>query len=323
MNRFASYLFSFFIAIALTFFIDNAKGQVTLHTINVKNTDELIDFFKYRNIRSPLISAHRGGARAGFPENCIATFENTLIYTPSIFEVDPHLTKDSIVVLIHDETLDRTTTGKGKVIDYTWEELKDLKLKDNNGNVTPYRIPLLEDALEWCKGKTILVLDDKDVPYKMVYELVNKHRAFSNILMTVHTAKIAKQFYDFDRRFVFEAFVFDMEDIAEFEAEGIPWSHVMAYTGPTDSPDRMNFYKELNRRGVKAMVSGAPSLDGKFLEGDDSVYQQIFIHGADIIETNLPIQTAVQVQYLFNSDCHMNKYIGKTEIPLKEIRYLP
>jgi glycerophosphoryl diester phosphodiesterase len=224
---------------------------------------------------------------------------------------------------LHDETLDRTTTGKGNLSDYTWEELKDIRLKDVNGNITHYGLPLLEDALEWAKGKTILVLDDKGVPYYMVCDLVRKHNAFSNILMTVRNAKIAKQFYDLDKRFAFEAYVFDMQDVAEYEAEGIPWSHVMAYIGSEDIPENDTLYTALNKRGVKAMISGAPSLDQAFLDGNKNVYRNIFNHGSDIIETNLPVQTASQINTLINPKGNVCKYFGKLEIPLSEIKYIP
>ncbi len=75
----------------------------------------------------------------GFPENCIESFEKTLSDMPSFFEIDPRMTKDSVIVLMHDATIDRTTTGKGKVSDYTYEELQRFNLVDRQGTVTPYK----------------------------------------------------------------------------------------------------------------------------------------------------------------------------------------
>jgi glycerophosphoryl diester phosphodiesterase len=132
----------------------------TLKTIKV---GDLRDFFKYSKDKISFISAHRGGPREGFPENCIETFENTLRTTPAILEIDPRFTRDGEIVLMHDVTLDRTTDGQGKVIDYTLAELKKLRLKDTEGNMTPYQIPTLDEALQWAKGKTVLVIDEKDV----------------------------------------------------------------------------------------------------------------------------------------------------------------
>ena len=96
-----------FFAFFLFGWLINMNAQIVIHTININNREELTDFFRYEENNSPLISGHRGGARIGFPENCIATLENTLQYTPAIFEIDPRLTKDSVVVLMHDGTLDR------------------------------------------------------------------------------------------------------------------------------------------------------------------------------------------------------------------------
>lgn len=59
----------------------------------------------------------------------------------AFFELDPRLTKDSVIVLMHDTTIDRTTAGKGKLAEYTWEELQSFRLKDSEGNPTPYKIP--------------------------------------------------------------------------------------------------------------------------------------------------------------------------------------
>src|SRR5690606_14014954 len=89
-----------------------------LYTINTRTAEDLKDFFSYTADRIPLVSAHRGGPRKGFPENCIETFENTLSHTPALLEIDPHYTKDRQIVLMHDPTLDRTTNGHGKVSDY-------------------------------------------------------------------------------------------------------------------------------------------------------------------------------------------------------------
>jgi len=304
--------------------ITNIHAQIVIHTINVNNRNELADFFKYTDIRSPLISAHRGGGRIGFPENCIATFENTLQYTPSIFEIDPRLTKDSVIVLMHDEILERTTTGNGKLIDYTCEELQELFLKDKYGNITRNHIPLLADALEWCKGKTILVLDDKNVPYEKVTELVRKHNAFSNILMTVRSAEIASKLYELDNRFMFEAYIFNLKNFSEFESAGIPWSNVMiAYIGPKDLPENVELYKELNKRGVKAMVSGASNLDKLYLAGNTGVYKELFSHGSDIIESDLPVEVAIELNSLINTNSSINNYFGEKVIPLNEMQYLP
>jgi glycerophosphoryl diester phosphodiesterase len=69
------------------------------------------------------MSAHRGGAGLK-PENTLASFCHGLTYDPDFLEMDVHLTKDGIPVVIHDPRIDRTTDGTGRVVDYTLAELQ-------------------------------------------------------------------------------------------------------------------------------------------------------------------------------------------------------
>src|SRR5690606_10998023 len=159
---------------------------------------------------------------------------------------DPRLTKDSVIVLVHDATLDRTTTGAGKVIEYTWNELKELYLKDHLGNVTPYRIPSSEEAIQWSKGKTIINLDKKDVPLDMIAAIIKEHDAYAHVMVTVHTAEQARYYYDQNQDQMFSAFVRTMEEFQAFEEEGIPWSQIMAYVGPLSKPENKELYRLLH-----------------------------------------------------------------------------
>ena len=108
-----------------------------------------------------LISAHRGGPTPGLPENAIPTMDALLAAAPAAMEVDVGQSTDGVLFLLHDDRLDRTTTGTGEAAAQDWATLGTLKLKDNWGWVTPYSIPKLGDALAWAKGRTILQIDFK------------------------------------------------------------------------------------------------------------------------------------------------------------------
>jgi glycerophosphoryl diester phosphodiesterase len=264
-----------------------------LHVLQIKNTTALRDYFKYDQKDEPIVSGHRGGTTKGYPENCIATFENTLSHTPAFFEIDPRLTKDSVIVLMHDATLDRTTTGTGKVSDYTWEELKKFRLKDADGKVTEYGIPLLEDVIKWSRGKTVINLDKKDVPLAMTAALIKRNHAEAHVMLTVHNAKEAKFYTDFDKNLTFSAFVLTQKALEEYEAAGIPWSHMIAYIGPKFTPENKELLNMLHDRGVKCMISAAPTYD-KLTDSlaRSKAYVEIIRSGADIIESDLPIEVA-------------------------------
>lgn len=263
----------------------------------------------------PIISGHRGGMTKGFPENCIASFVNTLRHTPAFFEIDPRLTKDSVIVLMHDATLDRTTTGSGKVSDYTWEELRRLRLKDPEGNVTIYRIPTLEEVIEWSRGKTIINLDKKDVPLEMTADIIRKHKAEAHVMVTVHNAEQAKFYHDRNKEVMFSAFVKTLKALEEYEAADIPWSHMIAYIGPENKPENKKLYDLLHARGVMCMISAAPTYDKLPDAGARSkAYQETFKAGADILESDLPIEVAVAIRSLLPDKSSKQKYFRKAAL---------
>jgi glycerophosphoryl diester phosphodiesterase len=288
-----------------------AQAQ-SMNVLKIRNAAELRAFFKYTGKDIPFISGHRGGLNKGFPENSIEAFENTLRHTPATFEIDPRLTKDGAIVLMHDATLERTTTGKGKVSDYTLAELKKLHLKDVEGTVTPYRIPTLEEAIRWAKGKTVLILDWKDVPFERTAKVIKDMHAESHVMVTVHTAKAAKYYHDGNKEIVFEAFVHTLEAMREYEAAGIPWTHVMAYVGPNDKPELKQLYEELNKRGVMCMISTAPTYDKLPTPQERAAaYKAIIEHGASLIEADRSIEAAEAIRPLVPAKSEKQRFFGK------------
>lgn len=83
-----------------------------LHTVKINSIEELQAYFTYDPARDVIVSGHRGGMMPGYPENCIESCEKTLSLMPTFFEIDFSFTKDSVMVLMHDLTIDRTTTAR-------------------------------------------------------------------------------------------------------------------------------------------------------------------------------------------------------------------
>jgi len=265
--------------------------------INITDPAKLHQFFHHTKGNKVIISGHRGGMIEGFPENSIATFENTLKYTPAFYEIDPRLTKDSVIVLMHDVTLDRTTTGTGKLADYTWDELQDLRLRDPFGNVTEHRIPKLEDVIKWARGKTILNLDKKDVPLEMIAELIEKHKAIGFVMLTVHSPEQARFYLDKNPNSMFSAHIKTPAEFEKYDKANIPWNQVMAYIGPNVKPENQTMYKLLHDKGVKCMISSAPTYDKlKTKEERAEAYRAIVEDGADVIESDLPIEVSEAIK---------------------------
>lgn len=267
-----------------------------LQSIKLKNAKQLKAYFRYGAEKAALISGHRGGMIKGFPENSIATFENTLRATPAFFEIDPRLSKDSVAVLMHDETLNRTTNGKGKVSDYTYEELQQFRLKDPEGNVTNHKIPTLKEVITWSKGKTVMNLDKKDLPLELTAKILSSCKN-DIVMLTVHNAEQAKFYYKYNPKWMLSAFVKSKKAFKEYEDAGIPWENMIAYIGSTNKPENKELFDMLHAKGVMCMISAAPSYDKlpKALERAKH-YRDTFIQGADILESDLPIEVAAAVK---------------------------
>ena len=97
------------------------------------------------------VHAHRGGAGLA-PENTLAAFRKALELGVDALEVDLHVTRDGVVVVIHDETLDRTTDGRGDVGDLS---LEGVKRSDAGGKFAPAfrgeRVPSLREVIDLVK----------------------------------------------------------------------------------------------------------------------------------------------------------------------------
>lgn len=128
-----------------------------------------------------MIFAHRGDWRNA-PENSLQAYQNCIDAGIDGIEIDVQMTKDSVVVVMHDQTLDRTTTGKGRVQDHTLAQLKKLRLLNPIGVVTRHTIPTLEEVFQLAKGK-ILIQVDKWQPIKEEVIRVGKRYDMLNQLI--------------------------------------------------------------------------------------------------------------------------------------------
>lgn len=280
-----------FVFVLFLFLFPSILKAQKMHTVHIKNMKELQEYFSYDSDRDIIISGHRGGMLPGYPENCIESCEKTLTLLPSFFEIDPRLTKDGKIVLMHDATLDRTTTGKGAVSDYTYEELQQLYLKDRQGNVTSFKIPLLDEMLEWGKDKTVFNFDNKEIPWEVYSEkLKNEWSKYSNIMLSVRSLKEALFYYERGNdNVMFCSEISDMEQFEAYDKSPIPWNRIMAYIRLTVDPEQMEVYNKLRERGVAVMTSIHPTAD-KVSNNKDrrAAYQRELIAEPDFIETDYP-----------------------------------
>jgi glycerophosphoryl diester phosphodiesterase len=110
-----------------------------------------------------MIVAHRGDWR-NHPENSLPAIEACIAHGWEMAEIDLQRTRDGAFILMHDATVDRTTTGTGQVKDLDLARIRELRLRDVNGAATPLAVPTLREALLLSRGRILLNLD-KSSPY--------------------------------------------------------------------------------------------------------------------------------------------------------------
>jgi glycerophosphoryl diester phosphodiesterase len=240
-----------------------------------------------------IVAAHRGGPGSGFPENAVPTFENTLRQVPAVLEIDIARTRDGVLVLMHDETVDRTTTGTGRVSDLTLSQLQTLRLKDRDGLALDVGVPTLREALNWSAGRAVLELDvNDDVPFADVIAEVRAADAMDRVIVITYSDDAAVRVHELAPAIMISVSIDAAADLDALVARGVDPTRVLAWTGLEEPNAALNV--ALARRGVEAMFGtvGTPvrSWDGRFVREGRDQYAKLAATGLALIASDRPIE---------------------------------
>lgn len=124
------------------------------------------------------VVAHRG-ASAYKPENTLSAFKLALDFGVDAIEMDVRVTRDGKAVIMHDETVDRTTNGSGKIAELDWDYVSKLKIGMDE------KVPLLSEALDLIGDKCIVFLELKtSEAIKPAIIEVNNRKLWDSVLFT-------------------------------------------------------------------------------------------------------------------------------------------
>jgi len=121
------------------------------------------------------IIGHRGGASIG-PENTLACYKKGIEAGADMIEIDIHLTKDNRIVVCHDQSINRTTNGKGLIREMTLNEIRQYRCLDADGNVTDQQVPTLDEVFD-------LMLETRAAgnPCKLLIEIKRTRNIYQGI----------------------------------------------------------------------------------------------------------------------------------------------
>jgi glycerophosphoryl diester phosphodiesterase len=134
-----------------------------------------------------IVIAHRGD-HVIYPENTIEAYQEAIKNEADYVEIDLRTTKDSQLVSIHDATVNRTSTGTGKVNEHTLTELLQLQIKSRDTtDQHEYHIPTFAEILKLCKGRINIYLDFKDADPLAALRMIKRYGMEKQVLVYINS----------------------------------------------------------------------------------------------------------------------------------------
>ena len=196
-----------------------------------------------------LLQAHRAGDRAGAAENSLRAIQASLTDGAVFAEIDVAQTEDGVLVLMHDDTLDRTTTGAGELDDITYTDLSGIELVDLDGAPTGEPIPTLDAVLAYLDGRGIAQVDLKDISFEQVASALEAADAVDRSIVITYSMEDALALHDRLPGVMMSVGMRSLDDLETLRTEGVDLSRVTAWLGlGSGRPDRD---AELARLGVE------------------------------------------------------------------------
>lgn len=260
---------------------------------NTVNNSILLETFAYQEGVNPLVSVHRGGKGiVNYPENCLETIQFINDSINAIFEVDVAQTKDSILVLMHDNSIDRTTTGSGLVKNKNFNQLQKYYLVDDFGNQTKYKIPNFYKVLNWAKDNNVVLTIDikRSVDVEDVIEVVRKTNSEDIAIIICYDLEQSLKVYDLAPELMQSVSARNQREFDGLLASVIPTKNMLAFTGTRLSSDTL--YKNIHAKGIRTILGTLGNLDNQAAARGDHLYMTWKEKGIDIFATDRPFEVA-------------------------------
>lgn len=257
------------------------------------------------------VVAHRGDWRNA-PENSLQALQNCIDMGVDMVEIDVRMTRDSVLVLMHDYTIDRTTTGSGVLRDFTYDSLQNFYLKNGLLQSTPHKIPTLEEALLMSKDQILINLDTKDYQnLRLYYDLLQETGTLHQVVIKAPISKVEAQqiFGEYLDEIFFMPLVRTaspgaMRMVREYQQEDPPVA--FEFTVPSDTTQLLPYFPTIREKGSRVWVN---SLRPGHCAGHDdeqaainlSVYNWFIDHKVNLIQTDRP---ELLIRYLQKRDLH-------------------
>lgn len=261
-------------------------------------TDKLLKKLHDNESKYIFVIAHRGDWRNA-PENSLQSIEKAIAMKVDMIELDIQPTKDGNFICMHDETLDRTSTGKGPIKDYTTEELKKFVLRSGNGIKTRQPIPTLKEALNVCKGRILVNIDKGGTYIKEIMPIIQECGMEKQVIIKgYYPVEKVKKEYGSNESMLYMPIVnlWDKEAVATIQTfikNFTPIAYELCFKD--DANPNLKIIDEIAKSGSRIWMNtlwdslcGGHDDENALLESKDKHWGWMLKHKATMIQTDRP-----------------------------------
>ena len=237
-----------------------------------------------------MVCAHRANHYTT-PENSIAAIEASINKGIAFVEIDIKQSKDGVLLLMHDNTIDRTSNGSGNVSDYTLAELKQFNL-EHEGNITSHQIPTFAEVLAAARGKIYLDLDVKIENFAKVFNEVKLYGMVDQVMFTLKNVSTAKSLVNNDERVIVMPIVNTQDDIEKYTMAGLNLA-VLHYTSSSFNNELITVAHNKNLQVFRLVYVNSSTTP----ESDSYRQMDKFIGlKGNIVQTDYPVEVKAYLQ---------------------------
>ena len=236
------------------------------------------------------VVAHRAntaeGQAAKVPDNSLPGIELSVKHGVDMVELDVRTTKDGVLVLCHDRTIDASTTGHGPVADYTLDELRQFDMQkdgqvwtDEDGRTV--KMPTLAEALEACRGRIWVNLDIKKADLPLLVKTVEDCGMEDEVMLFTGQAAVVDSL---NPRIAIHPYIHKPESVEKYAALN---AHLFQYGWDAYVGANVNLAREVRARGGLT-YSNYLFIEEPFLRGDTRILDMFIESETDFVQTNYP-----------------------------------
>ena len=261
-------------------------------------TDKLLKNLHDNKSKYIFVIAHRGDWRNA-PENSLQSIEKAIAMKVDMVELDIQPTKDGNFICMHDETLDRTSTGKGTIKNYTTEELKKFVLRSGNGIKTRQPIPILKEVLNVCKDRILVNIDKGGTYIKEIMPIIKECGMEKQVIIKgYYPVEKVKKEYGSNESILYMPIVnlWDKEAVATIQTfikDFTPIAYELCFKD--DTTPSLRIIDEIIKSGSRIWMNtlwdslcGGHDDENALLEGKDRHWGWMLKHKATMIQTDRP-----------------------------------